>query len=77
MREAVENLVKMLVSEPDAVEVSESEESRGATRISVRVAEKDMGKLIGRDGRTIRALRSILHAVSQKQGRRYMLEVVE
>lgn len=76
MREAVENLVKMLVSEPDAVEVGESED-RGATRISVRVASGDMGKLIGRDGRTIRALRSILHAVSQKQGRRYMLDVIE
>lgn len=76
MREAVENLVKMLVAEPEAVEVSESED-RGATRISVRVAASDMGKLIGRDGRTVRALRSILHAVSQKQGRRYQLEIVE
>jgi hypothetical protein len=76
MREAVENLVKMLVSEPEAVEVGESED-RGTTRISVRVASGDMGKLIGRDGRTIRALRSILHAVSQKQGRRFVLDVVE
>jgi predicted RNA-binding protein YlqC (UPF0109 family) len=76
MREAVENLVKMIVSEPESVEVGESED-RGTTRISVRVAAGDMGKLIGRDGRTIRALRSILHAVSQKQGRRYVLDVVE
>ncbi len=76
MREAVENLVKMLVAEPESVEVSESED-RGATKISVRVAASDMGKLIGRDGRTVRALRSILHAVSQKQGRRYQLEIVE
>jgi uncharacterized protein len=76
MREAVENLIKMLVAEPDAVEVSESDD-RGATRISVRVAPSDMGKLIGRDGRTVRALRSILHAVSQKQGRRFVLDIVE
>ena len=76
MQEAVENLVKMLVAEPESVEVSESED-RGATKISVRVAASDMGKLIGRDGRTVRALRSILHAVSQKQGRRYQLEIVE
>ena len=76
MREAVENLVKMLVAEPDAVEVGESED-RGATRISVRVAQGDMGKLIGRDGRTIRALRSILHAASQKRGHRFVLDVVE
>jgi hypothetical protein len=76
MREAIENLIKMLVAEPEAVEVSELED-RGSTKISVRVAAGDMGKLIGRDGRTIRALRSLLHAVSQKQGRRYVLEIVE
>lgn len=76
MREAVENLIKMLVAEPEAVEVSESDD-RGSTKINVRVAAGDVGKLIGRDGRTIRALRSLLHAASQKQGRRYVLEIVE
>jgi predicted RNA-binding protein YlqC (UPF0109 family) len=45
--------------------------------IEVRVAEADMGKIIGRQGRTINALRSILYAAGVKQNRRYILEIVE
>jgi uncharacterized protein len=76
MRETVEMIVKALVDEPAAVEVREVERS-GSTMIEVRVAESDMGKLIGRQGRTIRALRSIVHAASVKKNRRFVLEVVE
>jgi predicted RNA-binding protein YlqC (UPF0109 family) len=45
--------------------------------IEIRVAEDDMGKLIGRQGKTVRALRSLLHAAGLKQRRRYQLEIVE
>ncbi len=76
MREAVEKLIKALVDDAEAVQVEESEE-RGANVIRVRVAEADMGRLIGREGKTIRALRSLVHAASQKRGRRFVLEVVE
>ncbi|HZH33627.1 MAG TPA: KH domain-containing protein [Pyrinomonadaceae bacterium] len=76
MREAVEKLIKELVAEPDAVEVREKSD-RSSVIFEVSVAEGDMGKLIGREGRTIRALRSLLHAASQKQGRRFGLEIVE
>jgi predicted RNA-binding protein YlqC (UPF0109 family) len=76
MRETIEMIVKALVDDTEAVEVREVER-RDALLIEVRVAEADMGKLIGRQGRTVRALRSLLHAASVKQNRRYILEIVE
>ena len=76
MRETVEMIVKAIVDDAEAVEVTEVEQ-KGTTVIEVRVAEADMGKIIGRQGRTVRALRSLLHAAGLKQRRRYVLEVVE
>ena len=69
-------IVKALVDDVDAVDVREVDH-QGATLIEVRVAPTDMGKIIGRQGRTIRALRSLAHAVSVKRKRRFILEVVE
>lgn len=69
-------IVKALVDDAEAVEVREVER-RDVLLIEVRVAEADMGKIIGRQGRTVRALRSLLHAASVKQNRRYILEIVE
>lgn len=78
MKEAVEKIVKSLVDDTEAVVVSEKAgESANTTVISVQVAEGDMGKLIGREGRTIKAIRSILYAASQKHNRRFVLEVIE
>ncbi len=76
MKEAVEKLIKALVDETDAVEVTETPRD-SAIVISVRVAGSDMGRLIGREGRTIKALRSILYAASQKHGKRFVLDIVE
>jgi uncharacterized protein len=76
MKEAVEKLIKALVDETDAVEVTETPRD-SAVVISVRVAGSDMGRLIGREGRTIKALRSILYAASQKHGKRFILDIVE
>ena len=77
MREAVELIVKRLVREAEAVDVREVERDRQTTVIEVRVAQPDVGKLIGRQGRTVKALRSLLHAAGQKQSRRYLLDIVE
>ena len=77
MRDAVELIVRKLVREPESVDVREVERDRSTTVIEVRVAEGDVGKIIGRQGRTVKALRSLLHAAGQKQGRRYVLEIVE
>lgn len=76
MKESVEMIVKALVDEVDAVDVR-AIEREGATLIEVRVAPGDMGKIIGRQGRTIRALRSLAYAVSLKKRHRYVLEIVE
>jgi predicted RNA-binding protein YlqC (UPF0109 family) len=78
MKEAVEKIIKELVDQPDTVEVSERPgESANTSVISVRVGEGDMGRIIGREGRTIKAIRSLLYAASQKHGRRFVLEIAE
>jgi len=76
MKEAVEMIVRALVDDVEAVEVREVKRE-GATLIEVRVAPGDMGKIIGRQGRTVRALRALAHAVSLKKRHRFVLEIVE
>ena len=76
MKEAVEMIVKALVDDVDAVDVREVQRE-GATLLEVRVAPNDMGKIIGRQGRTVRALRSLAHAVGLKKKHRFVLEIVE
>lgn len=78
MKEAVEKIVKALVDNSEAVEVRErAGESANTTIVEVRVGAGDMGRLIGREGRTIKAIRSLLYAASQKQRKRFVVEVVE
>ena len=77
MKEIVEMIVKSLVSDASAVEVNEVGSDRSGVRIEVRVAQADMGKLIGRQGRTVRALRTLLHAAGVKHQRRFMLDIVD
>lgn len=76
MKEAVERIIKALVGEPDAVEVLESGDGKNV-RIAVRVAESDMGRIIGREGRTVKAIRSILFIAGQKQNKRFQLDLIE
>ena len=76
MRETIELVVKALVDDADAVEVREIDRN-GAIRLEVHVAQPDMGKVIGKQGRTIRALRSLVYAAGLKQHRRFVLDVVE
>ena len=77
MRDAVELIVKHLVREAESVDVREVERDRSTSVIEIRVAQGDVGKIIGRQGRTVKALRSLLYAAGQKKGRRYVLEIVE
>ncbi|HXD31079.1 MAG TPA: KH domain-containing protein [Pyrinomonadaceae bacterium] len=76
MRETVELIVKALVDDKTAVDVREIDRS-GLSLIEVRVAPGDMGKVIGKQGRTVKALRSLVGAVGAKQKRRLSLEIVE
>lgn len=77
MKEAVELILKNLVRDAEAVDVREVERDRSTTVIEVRVAQEDVGKVIGRQGRTVKAMRSLLHAAGQKHNRRYVLDIVE
>ena len=76
MRDTIEMVVKALVDDADAVDVREIQRE-GTTRIEVRVAQTDMGKIIGKQGRTVRALRSLVYAAGVKQQCRFVLDVVE
>jgi predicted RNA-binding protein YlqC (UPF0109 family) len=76
MREAVEKLIRALVGDPEAVIVEEYPDGKNI-RLEVRVGEGDMGRVIGREGRTVKAIRNILFAAGQKQGCRYFLDLVE
>jgi predicted RNA-binding protein YlqC (UPF0109 family) len=69
-------IVKSLVDDVDQVDVRETDHS-GAVVIEIRVAQDDMGKVIGKQGRTVRALRSLAHVVGIKKKKRFVLEIVE
>jgi predicted RNA-binding protein YlqC (UPF0109 family) len=76
MRELVEYMAKALVDDSDHVSVTEVEGER-VTVIELRVAPGDLGKVIGKQGRTARALRTILNANATKLRKRAVLEIVE
>jgi predicted RNA-binding protein YlqC (UPF0109 family) len=76
MRETVEMIVKALVDDIESVDVREIPRN-GTTLIEIRVSRQDMGKVIGKQGRTVRALRSLAHAVGTKKKHRFVLEIVE
>ena len=76
MEELVTYLAKGLVDNPDEVIVTRAERD-GATVFELRVAEADVGKVIGRQGRIARALRTIVRAGSARERRRVQLEIVD
>ena len=76
MTEIVEYLAKRLVDEPDAVRVEEVERD-GAVVLQLHVAPDDVGKVIGRQGRIARALRTIVRASAARREQRVMLEILE
>jgi predicted RNA-binding protein YlqC (UPF0109 family) len=76
LRDLVDYLARGLVDHPEQVEVEEIEEP-DALVFELKVAEEDLGKVIGKQGRTAKALRTILSAASAKSGRRVILEILE
>ena len=75
MRDVVAYLARSIVDEPERVTVSELEGTRGLT-YEVRAAPGDVGKLIGRNGRTVKALRRVVKAIARRDGQRAELEVL-
>ena len=74
LRAVIEVVVRALVDHPDAVKVTETER-RGMSVLELKTAPGDMGKIIGRQGRTIRAIRTVAKAASVKLGKRVTVEV--
>ncbi len=75
-REHLVELVRLMVDHPDRVQVEEVPDQESIL-LELQVAEDDLGKVIGRQGRTARALRSILTARGAREGERYELEILE
>ena len=76
LKDSVDYLARVLVDQPEQVEVEEIEEP-DALVFELKVAEEDLGKVICKQGRTAKALRTILSAASAKSGRRVILEILE
>ncbi|MGA7159879.1 MAG: KH domain-containing protein [Bacteroidota bacterium] len=76
MRDFIEFIAKQLVDNPDAVSLVD-EEKEGKVILKLKVGEADVGKIIGRKGRTAQAMRVLLSAVAAKNGKRAMLEVLD
>jgi predicted RNA-binding protein YlqC (UPF0109 family) len=76
IKELISYIAKALVDNPDAVEVSEVEGEQTSV-IELKVAKEDLGKVIGKQGRTARAMRTILSAASTKIRKRAVLEIIE
>jgi predicted RNA-binding protein YlqC (UPF0109 family) len=76
MREFIEYIAKQLVDAPDAVLVAE-EEKEGKIVFKLKVGESDVGKIIGKKGRTAQSIRVLLSAVAAKHGKRAILEVLD
>ncbi|MEN6485156.1 MAG: KH domain-containing protein [Syntrophobacteraceae bacterium] len=76
LKELVEFMARALVDNPEKVKVSEIEGEQTSV-IELRVAKEDLGKVIGKQGRTARAMRTILSAASTKLRKRAVLEIIE
>ena len=76
LKALIELIAKALVDTPEAVAVRETEGEK-TTIIELRVAPDDLGKVIGKQGRTARSMRTILNAVGTKLGKRCVLEILE
>jgi len=76
LKELVEYVAKALVDNPDAVSVEAIEDEK-TTTLRLKVAQSDVGRVIGKQGRTARAMRTLLQAVGAKSGRRTKFEIVE
>ena len=75
MKELVEVIAKALVDNPDEVVVTQKKEGRNI-RIQLHVAPSDMGKVIGRQGRIAKAIRTIVRAASLRENRKYTVEII-
>ena len=76
MKDLLTKIVQALVDNPEQVQINAIEGSQ-TTVLELKVAESDMGKVIGKHGRTANAIRTLLNAASGKAGKKHVLEIVE
>ena len=76
MKELIEYIVKALVDTPDKVQVNEIAGEKSII-YELRVGEGDLGKVIGKEGRTAKAIRTIVTAAAMKQGKRTVIEIIQ
>jgi len=76
VKELIEVMAKALVDHPDQVHVNEVSGEQTSV-IELRTAKEDLGKIIGKQGRNVQAMRTILHAASTKLKKRAVLEIIE
>jgi len=76
MKELVEHVARALVSNPDSIRVIEVE-GETASVLELKVSREDIGRVIGKEGRTAKAIRTILNAVASRAERKVVLEIVE
>jgi len=76
MKELVQYLARYLVNNPEAVEVKETQ-GETASVLELRVAPEDLGRIIGKQGRTAKSIRTILNAAASRTNRKVVLEILE
>ena len=77
MKEVLEYIARAMVDDPDAVEVVEGTGDRGGVLLTLRVGPEDMGRVIGRGGRTARAIRTVVKAAAIKADARVHVEIAD
>ena len=77
MRELLEFIARSLVADPDAVEVTEIEETEGEVVLELEVAEDDLGRVIGRGGRVANALRMVMKAAATRAEKRVVVDILD
>lgn len=75
MTDLIKYIVEQLVDDKQAVSITESEEKEGVINVNIKVAEQDVGKIIGKQGKIAFAIRTLAKAVGIKQGKRYNIEI--
>ncbi len=76
MKEILETVIRNLVSEPEAISINEVQGEQSIV-FEIRVAEKDMGKVIGKEGKVAKAIRTIIKAVAAKEDKRVTVEFID
>ena len=76
MKELVEGIAKALVDDPDSVVVNEREDKK-TTILEVHVADSDMGKVIGKQGRIAKAIRSVVKAAAAKEDKKVIVDIMD